>query len=109
MYVTHNKSCTDVNAGYVSCIEDSTTHRIPRLYNLTLTDLVSGLQHGRWSLIPLRRKKTSIIHDYKIVGYTLETVSKHPYLGITIMDNLSWSGHINNTTIMVHSANGFIR
>ena len=46
------------------------------------------------------QKKTSIIHDYKMAGLTIETVSKHPYayLGITIMDNISWSGHINDIT-----------
>ena len=53
-----------------------------------------------------QKKKKSIIHNYKITYSTLEKVSKHPYLGITIMNNLSWSGQIKNNITKKESLSG---
>ena len=50
------------------------------------------------TVMRLTQKKFSIISIYTMQGTIQETVNYHPYLDVTITDNLSWTPHINNIT-----------
>ena len=43
-------------------------------------------------------KKNPVIHNYTINGNPLQTTSRHPYLGIILSSNCSWSSQIKVTT-----------
>ena len=49
------------------------------------------------------------IFNYKLGECILETTNSHPYLGVCITSNLSWSTHINNITSSANRSLGFIR
>ena len=49
------------------------------------------------------------IFNYKLGECILESTNSHPYLGVCITNNLSWSTHINNITSSANRSLGFIR
>ena len=49
------------------------------------------------------------IFAYKLGNHLLQETTSHPYLGITISNNLSWSTHINNITSSANRSLGFIK
>ena len=49
------------------------------------------------------------LYPYKLDGRLLESTKNHPYLGVCITDNLSWTAHINNITSSAYRSLGFIR
>ena len=49
------------------------------------------------------------IFDYKLGECILEETNSHPYLGVNITNNLSWSTHISNITSSTNRSLGFIK
>ena len=49
------------------------------------------------------------IFDYKLGECILEETNSHPYLGVNITNNLSWSTHISNITSSANRSLGFIK
>ena len=49
------------------------------------------------------------LYPYKLDGRLLESTKNHPYLGVCITDNLSWTAHINNITSSAYRSLGFIK
>ena len=49
------------------------------------------------------------LYPYKHDGRLLESTKNHPYLGVCITDNLSWTAHINNITSSAYHSLGFIK
>ena len=47
----------------------------------------------------ITRCKTPHQHNYRILGTDLLAVNNHPYLGVIISDNATWSTHINQITM----------
>ena len=43
----------------------------------------------------IAHKKVPSAFSYSMSGCVLERVKNYPYLGVTISDNLSWSGHVH--------------
>ena len=54
-------------------------------------------------------KKVPLTFSYSMNGCVLERVKNYPYLGVTISDNLSWSGHIHNVTCKSNRTLGRLR
>ena len=49
------------------------------------------------------------LYPYKLDGRLLESTKNHPYLGVCITDNLSWTAHINNITSSAYRSLSFIK
>ena len=49
------------------------------------------------------------IFDYKLGECILEETNSHPYLGVNITNNLSWSTHISNINSSANRSLGFIK
>ena len=47
-------------------------------------------------VLRIHRKKSPTLFNYTLAGHVLQAVSKHPYLGVTITENLSWEPHVRN-------------
>ena len=60
-------------------------------------------------VLSVTKKKSTIIHDYKLHGHTLEHVKSAKYLGCTINDNMEWGEHINNITNKANQKLKFLR
>ena len=46
------------------------------------------------SVLSITLKRSSIFHDYNILGATLRRVTNHDYLGVTIESDLNWLRHV---------------
>ena len=57
----------------------------------------------------MTRLKTHILTKLLLHGIELESVPSAKYLGVTISEDLSWSTHINNTSMKANQALGFIK
>jgi hypothetical protein len=65
---------------------------------------------GKCSLLRVTKRKSRIIDQhYTMMDQTLTKVDHHPYLGVELAKDLSWSHHINNTTRKAHNALNFLR
>ena len=53
--------------------------------------------------------RNTISHFYQLDNTILQQVSSNPYLGLTILEDLTWKTHINNICKKANSALGFIR
>ena len=49
----------------------------------------------KYYVMSISHKKVSFTFSYSMNGCVLKRVKNYPYLGVTISDNLSWSGHIH--------------
>ena len=57
----------------------------------------------------LTHSRSTKLYNYTLDGRTLETTNSHPYLGISINKDLSWTTHVNNITSSATRSLGFIR
>ena len=64
---------------------------------------------AKCNILRITRKKTKTIFPYTLHGHLLEEVKSAKYLGITIADDMTWSGHINKTVAKANSKLGFLR
>ena len=60
-------------------------------------------------VIRITKKKTPILHDYKLHGLTLQSTKNVKYLGVNISDDLSWTKHINQLTTKGNNTLKFIK
>ena len=60
-------------------------------------------------VIRITKKKTPILHDYKLHGLTLQSTKNVKYLGANISDDLSWTKHINQLTTKGNNTLKFIK
>ena len=61
------------------------------------------------SLLRVTRKRTPVESIYTMMGHPLEQVSHHPYLGLELDSNLSWSRHIANVSGKTTHCLNFLR
>ena len=59
--------------------------------------------------LSISHKKVQLTFSYSMNGCVLERVKNYPYLGVTISDNLSWSGHIHRVTCKANRTMGLLR
>ena len=64
---------------------------------------------SKCTVMLVTEKRSNDIHNYTMLGNILDAVSDHPYLEITITENLSWSNHVTNKTKKANSVLGFVR
>ncbi len=57
----------------------------------------------------ISRRRNKLLHEYQMLGHTLQQVSQATYLGVEISDNLSWDAHINKVTGKANRSLGFIK
>ena len=57
----------------------------------------------------ITHKKVPLSFSYSMNDCILERVKNYPYLGVTISDNLSWSGHIHNVICKSNRTLGLLR
>ena len=57
---------------------------------------------NKCSVMRITRKTEPVIYDYKLMGQTLKSVLRHPYLGVELSNTLDWGHHID---IKVNKAN----
>jgi hypothetical protein len=60
-------------------------------------------------IMHMTTKKNPAIHTYKLNDKPLQTTSSHPYLGLTLSSDCSWSSHINQITTKAKQTTGIIR
>ena len=61
------------------------------------------------SLLRVTRKRTPVEGVYTMMGHPLEHVSHHPYLGVELDSDLSWSRHIANVSGKATRCLNFLR
>ena len=59
--------------------------------------------------ISITRKRNRINHQYTLHSKTLENVDSATYLGVELSNDLTWSKHINKTTMKANRKLAFIR
>ena len=52
------------------------------------------LNINKCSVLSITHKRSSIFHDYDILGAMLKRVTNHDYLGVTISSDLNWLRHV---------------
>lgn len=57
----------------------------------------------------ITHKRSPKITTYTLDGVALSPVENHPYLGVTITNNLSWNRHIQETCSKANRSLGFIK
>jgi hypothetical protein len=60
-------------------------------------------------IMRLTHARTTKMFNYKLGESVLAETQSHPYLGVDISNNLSWSNHINNIISTANRQLGFIR
>ena len=60
-------------------------------------------------VIRITKKKTPILHDYKLHDITLQSTKNVKYLGVNISGDLSWTKHINQLTTKGNNTLKFIK
>ena len=60
-------------------------------------------------LMNITRTRKHLTHNYSLNRHILQTVIREKYLGITILNDLNWSTHINTITNKSNSKLGFLR
>ena len=60
-------------------------------------------------VIHITKKKTPILHDYKLHGLTPQSTKNVKYLEVNISDDLSWTKHINQLTTKGYNTLKFIK
>ena len=64
---------------------------------------------SKCSLMRVTKRKRPVMADYKMLGQILQCADHHPYLGVEISSDLSWSHHINNIIQSAHRTTNFLR
>ena len=87
-----------------------------KLFRKTSTHYVGGNHNGRCLSNPSKcytmhvsHKAKPIITPYTMKGKRLEQVSHHPYLGLELSKDLTWSHHINKITTKANQMLGIVR
>ena len=57
----------------------------------------------------LTHKRNPVHYDYLLGNSILQETDNHPYLGVTITNNLTWNKHIDQITASANRSLGFIR
>jgi hypothetical protein len=57
----------------------------------------------------LTHKRAPKYFEYTLGNSILQTTASHPYLGVTITQNLTWNKHVDNITSSANRTLGFIR
>ena len=57
----------------------------------------------------ISHKKVPLTFSYCMNGCVLERVKNYQYLGVTISDNLSWSGHIHKVICKSNRTLGLVQ
>ena len=79
----------------------------------SLTDWVTKRQMSfntaKCSILRITTKKNPLIHNYSMQNDYLDSVKRHPHLGVELSHNLKWTEHISNITLKANKALWFIR
>jgi len=76
----------------------------------------SPSKNGRWCLIHSNATKClstelnpPIHRDYTLYNQSLETVQRHPYLGILLSHDLRWNQHVDKIMKEANTSLGFVK
>jgi hypothetical protein len=72
-------------------------------------DWCMSFNADKCSTMTITRKKKPISYSYSIHDQTLEHVDSATYLGVELSSNLSWTRHINKTTMKANRQLAFIK
>ena len=61
------------------------------------------------NVLHFTRKRTKFDVPYKISGHTLQAVTNHKYLGVTLSGDMKWNIHIDKAVAKANSMLGFMR
>ena len=60
-------------------------------------------------ILRISRKQNPVESNYVLMGKVLDSVTRHPYLGVELSRNLDWGQHVNNKVMKANRLLGFLR